>query len=121
MRIRRSLQASIAIAGVCFLALSGCRGTTERQWEIIAQNQSDTSCEVAVNIGPDPGANAPDLGKGERRVLLSGSEKVVVCAVKVVHNRVQQVFCPRVEVPAGKSFLIRVQADGQAVTSVLDQ
>lgn len=105
-------------AGVSTLMLLGACKSSPRNWEIVADNQSATPCEVSMDIGPGSGLNAPDLGGGERRVLQTGSAPLEVRAVKVVWNRKQQVFTPRVEVPVGNRYSIRIDRDGNITTSL---
>lgn len=102
---------------VLLVSIAGCKSAPTK-WEIVADNQSSAPCEVQMDIGPGNGVNAPDLGGGERRVLLTGSAQLQVRTVKVVWNRRQQVFTPRVAVPLGKQYHVTIEKDGNVTTSL---
>src|SRR5262245_17059242 len=114
------MKFSLAIVsglGVFLFVLTGCKSAPQK-WEIVADNESASSCEVSMDIGPGDGVNAPDLGGGEKRILQSGSAPLEVRTVKVVWNRRQQVFTPRVEVPLGKQFNIKIDPKGNVTTTL---
>ena len=105
-------------AAVCISA--GCGRAAAKHWQIVAQNQTQGPCEVAMDIGSLGGVNAPDLAGGERRVLRSGGETLIINTVKVVHNRQQLVFRPLLDVPVGKTYLVSVDPSGMVRTSITD-
>ena len=117
MRVSHSIGTLIILA-VAF-GLAGCR-RAPKEWRIIAHNQSAGYAEVSMDIGPGAGINAPDLAGGERRVLMSGSSEMVVRAVKVVVNRRQAVFSPKVEVPLGKGYILTIGSHGDVRGSLVD-
>ncbi len=101
--------------------LAGCQGSPARQWEIVAENQSDVPCTVAVDLGPGNGARVDALTKGKPHILLFGSTKLVIRSAKVVRGKEEQELKPDVEVPAGKRYFIVVAPDGKATASVVDR
>ena len=107
------------IAASWILIFTGCQ--KDRDWEIAAENQSDTPCTFIVDLGNNSYSRVDNMANGGPTVLQVGSAQGRVFSVKVVRGASEQEIKSEVRLIPGKRFLIRVSPDGKAAASLSDR
>jgi hypothetical protein len=119
----RSLWLLACVSVIGLVAVAGCKPAAPPQWEIAVENKSDVPCSFFVTLRTDGSskANADGITKGQPVTLIGGSGDTVINTIKVVRGTDETALTPNAALPAGKRYLIVVEADGKVETSLVNR
>ncbi len=116
----RSIQL-LVVPTVFLLTMTGCGGGG--QWEITAENKSDSPVSIFVATGDDGAsvASTEGLGYCQPVTLIVGDIPTTLQSVKVVKGKDEQELVPGIKLYGGQRYSIVVNAEGKAEGTVAYQ